>query len=84
MSDKLPMQKVTRTMIGVHVDVLLASKLKRLASEKEQTISDYCGGILEEATAREEYTVEDENAAHEMTLKNIQKRDEQKRKKGIK
>ena len=77
------MQRVTRTMIGVHVDVSLAAKLKRLAKEDGVCLSEFCGQVLERATQNEEYTLEDENAAHEMTVRNIRKRDAAKARKGV-
>lgn len=77
------MQKVTRTMIGVHIDVSLAAKLKRLARAHGESLSDFCGLVLEVATQDEEYTLEDENAAHEMTVRNIEKRNAAKARKGL-
>lgn len=77
------MQKVTRTMIGVHVDVTLAAKLKRLAKEHGESLSEFCGDVLEIATRNDLYTLEDENVAHAMTVRNIERRDAAKSRKGI-
>ena len=70
-------------MIGVHVDVSLAAKLKRLARNCGVSLSEFCGLVLEAAIRHEEYTLEDEVAAHAMTIRNIEKRDAAKKKRGM-